>query len=122
MKGQTFPRRLGFAVSGWRLALRLEPSFRFQAAAAVAAFIVLAIFRPSLVWWALVCLAAACVLAAELFNAAIEQLSDHLHPERHPAIRAVKDLAAGAVLVACLGAIAVGLLLLLSLYLEGRRS
>jgi diacylglycerol kinase (ATP) len=47
------------------------------------------------------------VLAGEIFNTAIEVLADHLHPEQHPAIRAVKDCAAGAVLVASIAALAV---------------
>src|ERR1039458_3870607 len=49
-------------------------------------------------WWALVIIASAAVLAAELFNTAIERLADHLHPEMHPEIRIVKDCAAAAVL------------------------
>jgi diacylglycerol kinase len=43
-----------------------------------------------------------------MFNTAIEALADHLHPEIHPSIRIVKDCAAGAVLVASLGALGVG--------------
>ena len=37
------------------------------------------------------------VLVAELLNTAIEALADRLHPERHPEIRVVKDVAAAAV-------------------------
>lgn len=39
------------------------------------------------------------MLAAEYVNTAIEKLCDHLHPDRHPRIGTVKDLAsAGAFL------------------------
>ena len=38
------------------------------------------------------------VLIVELLNTAVERLCDHLHPGRHPAIGAVKDLGAAAVL------------------------
>lgn len=48
------------------------------------------------------------ILAAELFNLALETLTDHLHPARRPAIGAAKDCAAGAVLLLCLGACLVG--------------
>lgn len=41
----------------------------------------------------------ALVLAAELMNSAIEALADHLHPDLHDEIRAVKDMAAGTILV-----------------------
>lgn len=67
--------------------------------------------HPGPFWWALVMLASAGVFAAELFNTAVEELADHLHPEIHPNIRVVKDCAAAAVLVASLGAAGVGVAL-----------
>ncbi len=50
---------------------------------------------------------------AELFNAALETLADHLHPEEHPEIGAAKDIAAGSVLVAALIALLVAVAFLL---------
>lgn len=50
------------------------------------------------------------VLAAELFNTALESLCDKLHPERDPWIGKVKDLGAAAVLIASITALAVGVL------------
>ena len=73
------------------------------------------ILQPGPLWWALVMLASAGVLAAELFNTAIEHLADHLHPEVHPRIRVVKDCAAAAVLVAAVGAVTVGIALVVHL-------
>ena len=58
-------------------------------------------------WWALVLLAIAAVLAAELFNTAIEQLADELQRENSPGIGIVKDCAAAAVLMAAVGALGV---------------
>ena len=69
--------------------------------------IALLILRPGPFWWALVMLASAGVLAAEMFNTALEHLVDHLHPEIHPRIGVVKDCAAAGVLIASLGAVAV---------------
>lgn len=77
----------------------------------VVVFAAMLVLRPEPVWWGLVLLASSGVLAAELFNTAVEHLADHLHPEVHPSIRTVKDCAAAAVLVAVLGAIAVGIAL-----------
>jgi len=107
MKNQPFHRRLSFALAGLRTAFASESSVRFQALAAVAAIIALVITRPAPVWWAIVALTIAVVLAAELCNTAIEHLVDHLHPELHPRIRDVKDCAAAAVLVTSIGALAV---------------
>lgn len=46
------------------------------------------------------------MLAAEFLNTAMEKLCDHLHPDRHPAIGTVKDLAsAGAFLAQMVAAL-----------------
>ncbi|WP_342358424.1 diacylglycerol kinase [Terrarubrum flagellatum] len=42
------------------------------------------------------------VLTVELLNTAIEKLSDHVAPERHEAIRYVKDVGSAAVLCSIL--------------------
>ncbi len=57
-------------------------------------------------------LISAAVLAAEAFNSALEKLADHLHPARHPEIRNVKDIAAGAVMLLATGALITGILIL----------
>jgi len=112
MKNQPFLRRLRHAVDGIGGALRGEASLRAQTLLAIVAIAVLAALRPPLVWIALCILAAAAVLALELLNTALEHLADRLHPEIHPAIRAAKDCAAGAVLLAAATAAIIGLLTL----------
>jgi len=115
VKNQPFHRRLSFAVAGMVSALRTERSFRIQVLAAIAVLLVLLWVRPAPVWWALVALSIAGVLAAELINTAIESLADHLHPEQHPSIKIAKDCAAAAVLIASIGALAVAAAFLSSL-------
>ena len=109
MKGQGFSRRFGYARSGIAAAFRRERSMRTHGAAAVAVAIFLALTGAPALWWALVGLAVGLVLVAEMANTAIETLADHLHPGQHPEIGVVKDVAAGAVLVASLVAVVVGL-------------
>ena len=109
MKGQPFIKRLGFALHGLQLAVQREGSLRTHLLAAAAVLLVLLAIRPAPLWWALLALAVGMVLVAELFNSALEALSDHLHPEEHPEIGAAKDIAAGAVLVASAIAVVVGL-------------
>jgi diacylglycerol kinase (ATP) len=113
MKNRRFHHRLGFAISGIISTLRTENSFRTQVLAAIAIVASLAWLRPDPLWWAIVALTIAVVLAAELLNTAIERLADHVHPERHPDIKLVKDCAAAAVLIASLGALCVALALVL---------
>ncbi|HEU4617328.1 MAG TPA: diacylglycerol kinase [Gammaproteobacteria bacterium] len=115
MKNQPFSRRLGFALEGLAVAVRSEASFRFQVLAAAAALAFMAWQRPAPLWWALVLLTIGFVLAAELVNTAVEHLADHLHPDQHPRIKAVKDCAAAAVLVASLCALGVAAALLVEL-------
>ena len=52
----------------------------------------------------------ALVWIAEILNTALETLADTLHPAQVEGIRIAKDLAAGAVLVAAITAVLVGLL------------
>jgi diacylglycerol kinase (ATP) len=105
LKNQPFPARLGFALRGLGQALRTERSLQLQALAGLLVLLALVRLNPSPGWWALVGLASTGVIAAELLNTSIERLADHLHPELHPGIRAVKDCAAAAVLMAVLGAL-----------------
>jgi diacylglycerol kinase (ATP) len=107
MKNLSFLRRVLFALAGVRFAWRTESSFKVHVVATIAVIGVLLWLRPSPLWWAIAALTIAFVLAAELFNTAVEGLADHMHPEQHPAIKAVKDCAAGGVLVATLAALGV---------------
>jgi undecaprenol kinase len=111
-KNQPFLNRLRFAIAGIAYALRTEQSLRTQGGCLLLALIVLVVLRPAAIWWALVFVASGAVLAAELFNTAVERLADHLHPDLHPEIRVVKDCAAGGVLISSVGAVAVAVALL----------
>ncbi|HKD53532.1 MAG TPA: diacylglycerol kinase [Steroidobacteraceae bacterium] len=114
-KNHSFASRLSYALQGLSHGLRSEVSLRTQAIMFVAALIALAVLRPGAIWWAMVLLASAAVLAAELFNTAIEHLADELHPADSPGMRIVKDCAAAGVLIASLGAVGVAVALVLHL-------
>jgi diacylglycerol kinase (ATP) len=107
MKNQAFWRRSGFALQGLAAAFRHEKSFRQQCLAALAVVGVLLWRRPAPVWWALLLLNCGLVLAAELFNTALEHTLDHLNPEWHPAVKIAKDCAAGGVLLLSFTAVGV---------------
>ena len=61
--------------------------------------------------WCGVIIAIVLVIMAEVFNTAIEALVDLLSPEWRALAGKVKDLAAGAVLVAAFGAVAIAALI-----------
>ena len=107
MKNQSLFYRLGFALAGLTTTWRSEHSFKTHVVATVAVLAVLLWLKPVPLWWAIAALTIGFVLAAEVFNTAVEGLADHLHPEQHPAIKVVKDCAAGAVLIASIAALGV---------------
>ena len=107
-KNRGFAARLRCALQGFAHALSAERSLRAQGLAFLGVLGALVLLRPDALWWALLLLASSGVLAAELLNTAIERLADALHPADSPVIRAVKDCAAAGVLLAVLGALAVG--------------
>jgi diacylglycerol kinase (ATP) len=92
--------------------LASEPNARIHAVAALCALAVSAVVRLSAPEWALIVLAIALVFATEALNTALERLADAAVPNEHPLIAAAKDLGAGAVLLASLGAAVVGVLVL----------
>jgi len=102
-------RLRSFRYAGRGLARLLgEPNARIHALAAVLAVALGAFVRLSTTEWALVALAIALVFSAEAVNTAVESLADAAVPERHPLVGTAKDLGAAAVLLAALGAVAVG--------------
>ncbi len=98
----------GHAFRGVGAALRSEVHLQFHAVATAAVLGAGWFFKLSLTEWALVALAVGGVWAAELFNTAIEALTNLVSPGYHPLAGKAKDVAAGAVLLAALAALAVG--------------
>lgn len=115
MKNHSFFVRLGYAVEGLRAVYANERSFRTQCAWALFATLLVSVLRPGWTWAALICVMVVLVLALELANSALEALIDRVHPEIAPEIKVAKDAAAGAVLVASLGALLVGAMMLADL-------
>ena len=115
MKNRPFYVRMGFAVSGIRECWRTESSFRAHVLLAVAAIVIMAIVQPPAVWWALMIVAIILVMGFELINSAIERLVDHLHPDIHPEIGIVKDMASGGVLMVGIGAFIIAVCIIFGL-------
>lgn len=105
---------LKYALDGIALAWRTQRNFRIQVVVAVIAVAVFALLRVSALAFAILALTIAFVLAFEAMNTALEALVDLVSPERHTLAKAAKDAAAGAVLIAALGALSVGVLLVLA--------
>ena len=102
----------GYAWAGFRDLVRTQPHARIHAAATFLVTVAAVCFGVSPTEAAVLALAVGLVWTAEALNTAVELLVDLVHPAwARPAGR-VKDLAAGGVLCAALGAAAAGILVL----------
>lgn len=97
------------ALSGLGYAARRERNFRIELVLGLAALAMAWWLPISRVEWLAVVICCGLVLAAELFNTAIEHLADTAGPVRSEQIRVVKDVAAGAVLLAAVVSLVVGI-------------
>jgi diacylglycerol kinase len=96
------------AISGIAHAWRTQRNLRVQVVCGIIAIAVFAALHVSLVALSVIALVITLVLALEVLNTAVEALVDLISPQIHPLAKAAKDAAAGAVLVAALGSLAVG--------------
>lgn len=96
------------ALRGITLALRGERSIWIHLAAAYYVLVSGLIVGLGRGEWVAVTLCIALVLALEMANTAIERLCDAFHPDWNEKIRAVKDIAAGFVLIAAAGSAVAG--------------
>jgi diacylglycerol kinase len=100
-------RSFGYAATGLRV-LAGERNARIHALATVVVAALAIVFRlPPLEKGALA-VAVTLVWVAEALNTAIERLADAVNPQYNPMIGAAKDVAAGGVLLAAVGACVVG--------------
>ena len=103
-------RSFRFAARGVVVLLRSQHNAWIHAAASVAVVGLGLFVGLSRLEWCLVVLAMTAVWTAEAVNTAFEALCDVASPEPHPVVERAKDVAAGAVLLAAVGAAVVGVL------------
>ncbi|WP_373512459.1 diacylglycerol kinase family protein [Persicitalea sp.] len=104
-------RSFRYAVKGVVDLFRFENNARIHLLAAAAVLAAGFYFQLSNTEWALIVTQIALVWAAEAFNTALEKLADAVSTDYHPLIKAVKDLAAGGVLIVAISAAVVGSLI-----------
>jgi diacylglycerol kinase len=100
------------AFRGWRYVLKTQYNAWIHAIVAVIVFILALWLELPARDWAILILTIAMVFAAEFLNTAIEAVVDLASPQNHPLAKVGKDVGAGAVLVAAMAAVLIGLLIL----------
>ena len=98
-----------YALRGLFVLAKAERNFKIELLFAVFAIALSCVLKLSALEFLFVLLAITLVLLAELFNTAIEKIMDFIHPEKHDAVRDIKDLSAGAVLLAIIFAFIIAL-------------
>ncbi len=102
-----------YAGAGLWWAFKTQRNLRVHVGLGLIASILALVLRFSPLEMAVLVLLMTVVIALELVNTVVEAAVDLASPAYHPLAKAAKDVAAGAVLVAALGAVVIGLLLFL---------
>lgn len=106
-------RSFRHALAGLRFVMRTQQNAWIHLAAAVLVISAGLLVGLSFFDWRWIVLVIALVWIAEIINTALEHLCDVVHPGLHNTVKAAKDVAAGAVLVASFAAAVIGLLVFL---------
>ena len=111
------PFRLGERIKSFKFAFegivsffRTEHNAWIHCLAAIVVIVAGFIYKVSETEWCWLIVAIAFVIITEMINTAIEILCDLISPEINSQIKRIKDISAGAVLIAALAAIAIGLI------------
>jgi diacylglycerol kinase len=103
-----FLRSFRFAFQGIGYALRTQRNARVHVVVACLVIAAGFYFRITAVEWAILALTIGFVFSAEMINTVAELAVDLLTQQYHPMAKVAKDVGAGAVLVAAIAAVGVG--------------
>jgi diacylglycerol kinase len=106
-------RSFKYAFAGIRSCFESELNFRIHSLFAIIALLLSYVLKISAIEWIAICFCIAFVVTMEILNTAVEKLCDIVHKEMHPGIKKVKDMSAGAVLVAAIFSVITGAVIFL---------
>jgi diacylglycerol kinase len=105
-------QKFGHAVRGVKIAIRNESSLRVHWLVTIGVVLTGMMLELTSTSWCLLTLCIVVVLMAEMFNTAIERVCQVITQEQNHQIRDALDISAGAVLLVAVGAVIVGILVL----------
>ena len=106
-------KTFGNAFRGLWIYLSEETNNRIHLPAAALVIAAGIFFHVDLIEWLLLLLSIGFVLASEAFNYSLEKLCNEVKSEYNEHIKVIKDVSAGAVLIASIFSAAVGLIIFL---------
>lgn len=104
-------KSIGYAFKGAFMLITTEASLKVQFVIGLLVTAAGFYFGLSSTEWIIQTLTIALIMSIEGINTAIEELADFVHPEYHPKIGLIKDLAAGAVFIVAVAAVIVGMII-----------
>lgn len=107
-----------YAAAGIWYGIKTQRNMRVHLIAATLVITAASLVDFSAIKWAILLLVIALVMALELVNTALESVVDLVTAERKPLAKAAKDAAAGAVLIAAIFAVLIGVVLFYNPLLE----
>ena len=102
-----------YALQGFIQAFKSEKNMKIHIIITILVIIAAIILKISLVEWIICIVLISIVIAAELFNTAIETTVDLAMPEKNEKAKIAKDVSASAVLILAIGAAIIGLIIFL---------
>ena len=108
---KTFIRSVLFALQGMRQFFSRDRNGKIQIVFGVIAILLGFTVSLSSFQWLLVLFCIGLVISLEMINSAIERYCDLITTEFHPGIKTIKDVAAGAVLMASIMSLIIGLII-----------
>lgn len=102
-----------YAFAGLKRFFLTEHNVWIHSVAAILAIVLSFLLKIAALEWVGVLFAIGLVLCAEAFNTCIEKMMDKLWPHEDETVKYVKDLAAGAVLIAAIVAAIIGIIIFL---------
>lgn len=102
---------LSFAWNGIVQVIKRERNMRIHCVVALFTVLFGFIFQISRLEWITITIVIVLVFALEMMNSVCEQIIDYVKPEISMEAKIIKDMAAGAVLVAAIGSIIIGSLI-----------
>ena len=106
-------RSFVYAIRGIKVLLQSQHNAWIHAIATILVCIAGFAFHLSSIEWCMIVIAIMAVWTSEALNTSLELLTDLASPEIHPLAAKAKDVAAGAVLLASIGAAILGVIILL---------
>lgn len=110
MDSKETKKQIGFkyAFEGIKYVFYHERNFRIHAFALLTVIVAGFLANINFTEWIFLFIVSGMVWITEMINSAIELLIDYIKPATHPSAKAIKDISAGAVLIAVIVAVIIG--------------